>query len=1837
MSQSNASQLIAIVGLSCRFPGADKPQAFWENLKQGVESIEFLSDAELTKLGLDAELVNSPNYVNAVSRLQNIDLFDAEFWGLSPAEAQMLDPQQRLLLELAQESFDDAAFDPKRFSGRVGVFSGIGKSTYLLNNISRSLDVDTSVLGLQVALATDKSYASTRVSYVYNLDGPSLSVDTACSTSLVAVHYACRSLLEGECDAALAGGAQVNVPHASGYKYSDEGIFSKDGHCRPFDVSAQGTIFGNGGALLLLKRLDDALSAKDQIYGVIRGTASANDGASKVGFIAPGFDGQQKTLNHALMKSGIAPETVGYLEAHGSGTALGDVIEVSAAASVYGEGHAQKQFCAIGSVKSNIGHLETAAGIAGLTKAVLSLKHKKIPATLNFSQANPEIDFPSTPFYVNTELRDWPSIAGQPRRGAVTSIGLGGTNAHVVLEEAPAEPQADTSPAQGRTVRPLFLSAKTDGALHASAKALGEAIQPDTAIDNVAFTLSERIWFDRRLAIISRDTAQSVAALRGELPGDVISGVKPEREQKLCFMFPGQGSQHINMLKDVYETEAVFKTTLDRCCDILQPLLDRDLKQIIYPQAGFEDEAESLINQTQYTQPALFSVSYSLATLWMSWGVVPHSAMGHSVGEFVAACLAGVFSLEDALKIMVERGRLMHSCAKGAMASVPLSEAELSSYLNDKLHLGAVNAPNSCVVSGTPDAVEILVNTLQRQDIKARKLHISIASHSPLMDEVLDKFHDVLATIPMHRPSFPIVSNVTGQWAKEEDLQSPQYWVNHLRKPVRFAEGVVCALENPDLMLLEVGPAQSLSAQARQAQGATGRSVVSSARHPKEQRRDDEALAEALARLWVNGLAFDSKAYFQSDSSSKLSLPTYPFHRKSYWIAPPKTVNEGKQRPDSYFHDVANWYYQPTLKERIAPGNDSALAGAKNWLIFMDALGLGEALAQLLEQNAHHVQRVYAGDAFAPRDDGKGFYLRPAEKSDYDNVFAHLEKQQLIADHIVHLWNLGETDQPAKTDAKTTDATALDLAFFSPLYLTQALAQSTNSTTRVSMITSGACDVAGEGVRSPEKSLVLGVVRTAPIECPQIICQHVDMDVAANRDFSVAAKRLVRALGDAANKEIIVRGARQWQRTFAPVSLQAPGDTPMRLRDQGVYLITGGLGGIGLAMAEAISEQVNAHIVLVSRTRFPEREEWGAFSNDNQPHIKRQIDTVRGIEARGSRVHFYAADVSQEAEVIALRDTIAKECGEVNGIIHSAGMAGEGLLVSKTRERAEAVLRPKYFGTKVLDEVFTHAALDFIVLNSSLFAISGGLGQVDYCAANAFLDAYAQHKSALGIPTVAINWDGWNETGIVANLKANASQATCKDIPLYPNVRCSSSAEPNVFETLLDPEKCWVLSEHRIDAVAMLPGTGYFELVYRALARYSQPTQYTLENILFLNPLHVTNSEAKALRLILEHREEKLSVKIESHTIDGWKTHFVCDAIVCAAEPVESTDQVRAFEESDATLLPLSNKDIGVGSSPVAFGERWHSLQMAKQQGNALYARYQLPAMCSDDVGMFLYHPAILDMAAAVVPTLHRVKSMVQTGLSRGDIYLPMSYQKIQFFGRIPSEVIAISHLRELEGSGDTFIFDTNIYSSDGQQIARIEGLKEKRHAAESLSLGAVLNSPNQIATGAFVENNPVSPGINTCDGKAAFLRILDYGQASQIAVMPGNLSEWLNYWEDFDPLAAFQSQAEAQQSASNFAAPRNDYERAVATIWQDIIGIERVGIHDNFFQLGGHSLYAIQVVGRIRERFGVEVSVEALFETPTVEGVAHQVELELSRESLLISAESEGGMGDEEYETLEF
>ena len=888
-SSSEQAGAIAIVGMAGRFPGAASVDELWRNLRAGKELIARFSDDELRHAGVDLGEVGE-DYVKARAILDSPESFDAAFFGISAREAALIDPQQRLFLETCWEALEDAAIEPNQFPGLIGVWGGASSAlmtsrTYLQHVLSRPGAVAAGDM-LPLMLGNHNDFLTTRVSYKLNLRGPSVNVQTACSTSLVAVAHACQALLNWQCDVALAGGVCLSYPQATGYTYHEGGITSPDGHCRPFDAAAAGTVPGNAVAIVALRRLEDAIADGHDIIAVIRGTATNNDGAGKVSFAAPSIEGQAEVIAMAHAAAGVSPSTIDFVEAHGTATPLGDPIEVAALTRAFRAGGATGvQTCLLGAIKSNFGHVDRAAGVAGLIKAALALRHREIPATLHFTAANPKCELETSPFKVNSELVPWPNRI-HPRRAGVSSFGLGGTNAHVVLQEAPVSPVQRPA---GRPSELVVISARTQSALEAATDNLVAHLErhSDIKISDLAFTLSSgRQAFSHRRAVVASTVADAVTVLRGRDPKRMISGVSEFGSRTVAFMFSGGGTQYVQMGRELRSQAPVFREELDRALTICRPT--RDLESVLFPSSGLEEDAAKRLEEPSWGLPALFAIQYALARQFMAWGVQPDALIGHSMGEYTAACLSGVMSLEVAMAVVAMRGKLFETLPRGGMIGVPLSESAVRNLLDERLAIAAVNADDSCVVSGPPAALADLERRLAEDDVECRRLHINVAAHSQMVEPILDEFNRFLSGIILSPPTLPIVSNLTGTLLTAADAQSPAYWTRHLRQTVRFGAGLDVLLAEPNRVLLEVGPGQTLAGFARvHPRRQPNQAVIASMRHPKEAVSDFAVLQQAVARLWTVGVSINWRAGEASGSYQRLHLPTYPFERRHYAIEPP--------------------------------------------------------------------------------------------------------------------------------------------------------------------------------------------------------------------------------------------------------------------------------------------------------------------------------------------------------------------------------------------------------------------------------------------------------------------------------------------------------------------------------------------------------------------------------------------------------------------------------------------------------------------------------------------------------------------------------------------------------------------------------------------------------------------------------------------------------------------------------------------------------------------------------------------------------------------------------------
>jgi len=878
---------VAVIGMTGRFPGADNLDKLWQNLCNSVESISVFSPEELSP-GIDESLRHNPDYIRARGLIDGADLFDAAFFGINPLEARVMDPQQRVFLELAQQALENAGYDAERYKGRIGVFAGVGDNHYYTTNLLTHPDLLAMAGKLAVEYGNQKDYIALRTAYLLDLRGPAISINTACSTTLLAVDQAYRSLLDYECDIALSGGVDITVPQKSGFLYQEGGTFAKDGHCRPFDADATGTMFCDGAGVVILKRLADAVSGGDTIYAVIRGTGKNNNGSRPASFLAPSVDGQMDAIALAQANANVPVETIRYIEAHGTGTPVGDPIEFEALRRVFENKTDKKQFCYIGSIKGNIGHPTNAAGVAGLIKAALVLHHEQIPATLHFKKPNPKIEFAGSPFLMADKLVSLPR-GEEIRRAAVSSFGFGGTNVHVILEEAPASKGASPS----RPLQLFPISAKTPAALKAYTHALAEHLagaSPESFADAAYTFQTGRRQMAHRCFAVAADSLEAARLLDQPNPLRCSNKRCERRDPPVVFLFGGQGTQYVNMGLNLYRGEPLFRGVVDHCCEYLKPHLGRDLRELLYPQSGDEETARISLQDTFFTQPSIFVIEYALARLWQSLGIEPAVMVGHSIGEFVAATLADVWEQEDALSIIALRGRLMQNLPRGCMMAVSGSAGSIATSLPPALQVASNNAPNLCVVSGPEADICQFQKELEETNIVCRRLHTSHAFHSAMMDPIVEPLREAVAKIHLRPPTRPFVSTVTGRPATAAETTDPSYWARHSRATVEFSKAILYLREQGHDLFLECGPRSTLSSLARQHFPPEHPcTAIPTLPDTHENNAEWETLLFALGSLWQNGVTIDWEAFHANEERRRIPLPTYPFERQRYWVDPAVT------------------------------------------------------------------------------------------------------------------------------------------------------------------------------------------------------------------------------------------------------------------------------------------------------------------------------------------------------------------------------------------------------------------------------------------------------------------------------------------------------------------------------------------------------------------------------------------------------------------------------------------------------------------------------------------------------------------------------------------------------------------------------------------------------------------------------------------------------------------------------------------------------------------------------------------------------------------------------------
>ncbi|WP_397543996.1 SDR family NAD(P)-dependent oxidoreductase [Roseovarius salis] len=1847
VSRSRHDDDIAIVGMSLKVPGAQNTQEFWRNLASGTESIERLDEARLRDAGERPELMADSNYVPAAAPLQGFAEFDAEFFGFGPKDAAILDPQHRKFLEVCWEAMEQSGHAPGTGSGDVGVFAGCGMGSYLYFNICSNPDlVDDVGMFLLRHTGNDKDFLATRVSHVFDLKGPSVNVQTACSTSLVAVHYACEALRAGECSMALAGGSTIELPQGRGYLFKENEILSPDGHCHAFDHRAQGTVFGSGAGAVALKRLSDAVADGDHVWAVIKGTAINNDGAAKAGYLAPSVDGQAAAVARALDDAGVSADSIGYVECHGTGTYLGDPIEVAALTEAFRESSDRTGHCRIGSVKTNIGHLDTAAGVASLIKASLSLYHRQIPPSLGFERPNPAIDFETSPFRVNDRLSEWP--AGEtPRRAGVNSLGVGGTNAHAVLEEAPARRDSEEA---DWPFHVLCLSAHGKAALDANSQALAAHMRAASGqpLADIAHTLKEgRRAFDERRVLVAETHEEAAALLESGDPHRVFTHKRLGEQPDVVFMFPGGGAQYAGMARDLYETEPVFAEWMDRGLSHLDSRLDYDVRALWLPAPEDRAAAEDRLKRPSVQLPLIMIVEYALARLWMSWGIRPAALIGHSMGENTAAALSGVMRFEDCIDLVLLRGRLFDTVAPGGMLSVSLPAAELKEMIDDGLDIASVNAPGLCAVSGPQDRLDQLQDRLGGLDIDCQRINIDIAAHSRMLDPILPEFRSFLERLELHAPEVPFVSNRTGDWITPEQATDPEYWVQQLRNCVHFADGINTLAARRDRVFFEVGPGRALSSLAQMSDAVQPGQVLSALRHPQDDIPDDKYLLGVVGRFWACGIEADWAQIWGEARRNRVVLPTYRFQSRRYFIEPGETRNSQDDALPPRAEDIADWGYLPVWQPRYAacPVNRRDTLGAdspNDWLFFADDEGVCDALAAELSAAGHKTTVVRPGDSFVRLNEAE-YRLAPDQGPEgYTALLEALAADGRLPDRVVHAWLLtgDETFRPG-SDFFTRN---IEHGFQSLLHLAQAAeAVDRPEVMHLTVLTNGAAQLRDEPLPCPEKAMIAGPAGTIPKELPGLTVAQVDVETpprpvprgrlaqlmggAQPQAPAVADQLLEEILADPANLTAVYRDGRRYELSWerAPLSEPGAGNAP-GFRDGGTYLITGGMGGIGLAVARDLAERHGVNLVLIARSDLPPRSEWARYTRlaggDND--TARRILAIQEIEAAGSRVRVEAADVCDVDGMRAVVQRARAEFGTIHGVIHAAGLLDDGPLLSKNAPDIERVFAPKVHGLRVLDTIFADGELDHMVLFSSTSTVTRPEGQIDYIAANEYLNAYAKSRASGRTRVLALNWGIWNTVGMAARAVAQgaAHDAVPGWTPATAVPMLQDSARGNTGDMLgrayLDDQDHWVMAEHRTsNGAAVMPGTGYLELALEAYAEAGGTLPVEMRDVVFLRPLDAASDGPREVctRLSLAGAAMRFEARStrkhdgRAGTVLHAEAKIAPVSVAVRREAVDLADMARRCPARSAHMT--GSGFVSPQEAHLKFGPRWRVVKDAKLGAGEGMARLSLPEPCRGDLESgFLLHPALMDLATGWAMELIE-------GYTADRLWVPVSYGSVRLYRVLPADVVSCVRLRsETDATAGLAVFDVTICDPDGEIVAEIGNFQMQRLAEGAALAGAPL-PPTAVeldeaqAAPSRAEaqmQRMVALGIRPAEGVDALRRAMARNEA-QIAVSPLDLSRLVALAERQESAGREAPAFERPELAEDYAAPETAVQTKLAQIWEGLLGVEGVGVRDSFFDLGGHSLLAVRLFAAVKREFGVQFPISVLLEAPTIEKCAALIE----------------------------
>lgn len=1734
MSQPLKQEKIAIVGMAGRFPGAVNLKSFWDNLVAGVESVQFFTPLELQENSLNSDLINNPDFVPAKAYLDQAEYFAADFFKFPPKKAKILDPQFRFLLESVWEAWENAGYNIKEYSGLVGVYTTSSSfDSYWQKNLLQNNEFKDYLHSYDVFISNAKDFLATQIAYQFNFKGPCINIQTACSSSLVAISQACNDLLNDKCDIAVVGAVCITFPLKDGYIYQEGMIYSKDGHCRAFAKDASGIVPGNGGGVVLLKRLSQAELEGDHIFAIIDGYAINNDGHDKLSYAAPSVKGQYEVLVAAARSANIDPNTVGYIEAHGSGTLLGDQVEVKALKQYIPQQEQSKHCCYLGSVKTNIGHLDVAAGMAGFIKTVLALYHKKIPKTLHAEIINPALKLEKSAFQIANTTIDWLSRGSEPRRAGVSSFGIGGTNAHVILEEYAGRAKKIQNEEMTDSWQILPLSAQTLDSLLKKKDELALFLQDDKeySLANIAHTLQDgRVDFQNRLAVVCTNKEEAFNALYLPAFPSLLQSNQLASAAKSVFLFSNALLGSRELLRELYARIEHFQKNVDLGIKIIVETLQIDLTQFFRKSAD-----ESFLEACSLEKDLLiFIVEYALAKYWMFLGVKPNKLVGYGVGEYVAACFAGVFSIADAAKLIALSFEIQQS-NNDRVLSLSIVPDHLEEILKDlPFRTIANNAPQNCYIAVDIGSIKRLEKRLIEKNITYERLNRCNPVTVPI--KLQSQLQKLVESISFNQANIPVIPS-----SYIEDLSTniaePNYWINRLSAPICYSSVISSLLSQKCNIFIEIGFSDQLCRWAQQVNNFNSKEklLVVPGIISKTKQELNKELAINLAKIWIEGVAIDWKAWNMSSSKSltgqqKIPLPTYPFTRQPYLVKaqtmalevdPFSTPSEEK----SYELFIPSW----KRIDHTDPSKKSIKA-----LIYMETD---------LDITPKIIDRLIKKDSS----------IRMVSIPELPEV---IEKTEEWINSRSKVWQ--EKIQVLPVDVEIDIILVAHVNEYKSFYDLVAFARSLkhiNRTKRIRLhvITSGIIKIDPADVISPLSALILGPVFCLPLEHPNLDARCIDINLSPASSDQI--DHLIEALEVQDDYRLVaLRAGGRYTSHVLPLDGKeqvAQGKLPaLQFKKNGVYLITGGLGGIGLVLAEYLAKFFKANLILISRSSMPDRSKWLDLltSQGISVTLAHQLQSLLKIEKSANQLLMFSADIAEYKAMSKIVSKIKRRFGSITGVIHAASPSPEGMLHDKKIDQIEEMFGAKISGLHVLDKIFNKESLDFMLIFSSINKFYGAAGATDYVSANAYLSAFAHQHAKHFYPLVAIDWDTWKDVGMRYKylLKREAQKFAVYALGYgkwYP-----------------------LLVEHKVDQNMVLVGAILVELcIMESHKRFSKSNMIRMKEVSFLLPGIVKDLESFQLISLIKDNNE-----IELRTNGTSRDKPIFRAILDNSKPeLPSFNMKQLFKQFESVEI-LQRDDFKYGNKGrVSIGPHWDCLTWVKQKGLNYLAKLELSGKFKKEVSNFILHPSLLDVGYSF-----HVQFM-------DGLHLPFYIEELVVFHALPSAFYSFIEIKSTNQGAGTCTSDVVLFAEDGTVLLIVKGFVLKRVTTNNIE------SPPQDP----IDNKD---GLSQFEGIAALRQIM-HQPYPEIVVSKNKLLE-----KNIADLQVQKSvlSGESQDNMHNIKTLENLPDK-IKNIWIKLLGVETVSPQDNFFNLNGDSLLAIEVCYLIKIESDIHIAPNVLLEYP--------------------------------------